>query len=461
MSLAVVILAAGKGTRMNSDVPKVLHKIQNRTLISFVLKSALSLNPQKIVVVAGYKSEDLKKELGSSNVEFVIQQKQLGTGHAVMSAKRSFDGFNGDILILSGDVPSVDSSTLYNFSTYHKKSGSNLSFISAKKPDPSGYGRVLRDSDQNVLSIVEEKDTDINQKEVDEINSGIYLVESDFLWNSLEHLNTDNKQNEYYLPGIIDYGVKNDYSVSAYLVGDYRKILGVNTRSELFELERSMKNDVNAKHLNNGITIVDPATTYISEEAQIGKDTVLRPNTYVYGKTKIGSNSVIGPSVYIEDSILGNNVEVKFSSYLHNCTVEDGVVMGPFCHLRPEAHIKKNAKIGNFVEIKKSVIGEGSKVPHLSYVGDATVGNNVNIGAGTITCNYDGVSKHQTIIEDDVFIGSDSMLVAPVKIGKEATTAAGSTITKDVEPGSLAIERSNQKEIKGWSERRKKKKGKD
>lgn len=219
-----------------------------------------------------------------------------------------------------------------------------------------------------------------------------------------------------------------------------------------------MKNEVNTMHIDNGVNIEDPETTYISKAVSIGKDTVIRPNTYIYGDTTIGSNSVIGPSVYIENSKVGSNVEVRFSSYLTGCIVEDGVVMGPFCHVRPESHIHKKSKIGNFVEIKKSTIGEGSKVPHLSYVGDATVGENVNIGAGTITCNYDGVNKNRTIIEDNVFIGSDTMLVAPVKIGKNSTTAAGSTITKDVEPGSLAIERSSQKEIKGWNERKKKRK---
>lgn len=457
-SLAVVILAAGKGTRMNSVVPKVLHRILNQPIIKYVLNSAVALKPQRISVVLGHRSDLVKSELIKYKIDVAIQEQQMGTGHAVLCAKKTLRDFKGNILILSGDVPLIAARTLTEFCDHFYNTNSTISFITSKLDNPSGYGRILRRENNQILDIVEEKDARRDQKKIKEINAGIYLVESSFLWESLNNLNSDNRQNEYYLPGIIRYGIENGVNVSTYELKDHKETLGINTRKQLWELETIMKEKINSKHLENGVTIVDPSNTYISEDVIIGKDTVINPNTHIYGKTQIGENCTIGPSVYIEDSILGNEVVVKFSSYLTNCKIENRVTMGPFCHLRPEAHVKDNAKIGNFVEIKKSQIGIGSKVPHLSYVGDATVGNNVNIGAGTITCNYDGVNKHQTIIEDNVFIGSDTMLVAPIRIGKEATTAAGSTITKDVEQGALAIERSIQKEISGWSERKKKKK---
>ncbi len=457
-SLAVLILAAGKGTRMNSNVPKVLHSILNRPIINYVLDSVSSFDPEKIVIVLGYESNLIKEKIDGSDFDVAIQDKQLGTGHAVLSARGCLGNFEGSVLILSGDTPLINPKTLNSFFEYHASSCSKVSFITSDVENPFGYGRIIKDKDGQIIGIVEEKDANEDQKEIKEINSGIYIVDSLFLWESLKKLNNDNKQNEYYLPEIIEYAVNNDYKVSTYKIENYEESLGINTRAQLLELGSFMKNKINSTHIDKGVTIIDPATTYISPEVKIGMDTIINPNTYIYGKTNIGESCMIGPSVYIEDSDLGDKVEVKFSSYLTNCKIENGVTLGPFCHLRPEAHIAENAKIGNFVEIKKSKIGVGSKVPHLSYVGDATVGDNVNIGAGTITCNYDGVDKHQTIIEDNVFIGSDTMLVAPVRIGKEATTAAGSTITKDVGDGSLAIERSTQKEISGWSERRKKKK---
>ena len=307
---------------------------------------------------------------------------------------------------------------------------------------------------------MEDKDATADERKGKEINAGIYCVNSSFLWESLGGLDKENSQGEYYLPGIINLCVSRKRRLLAFTLANPKEVSGVNSREQLGEAEKTVRHAINRRHMENGVTIVDPETTYISDSVSVGKDTTLYPNTYIYGETRIGDGCRVGPSVYIEDSLIGDNVEIRFSSYLTGCEVEDGVVMGPFCHLRPEARIKSGAKIGNFVEIKKSEIGVGSKVPHLSYVGDADIGAGVNIGAGTITCNYDGVNKHRTVVEDGAFIGSDTMLVAPVKIGKGATTAAGSTVTKDVSSGALAIERATQKEIKGWAERKRVRKGK-
>ena len=460
MSLAVIILAAGKGVRMNSELPKVLHPILKKPMLHYVLDAAQEMEPDKIVLVLGHDSELVKEAVSDYPVETVIQEPRLGTGHAVLCCEDALRGFSGDILILSGDVPATGVSTLREFMDSHVKNATGVSFISTVVEDPSGYGRVLRNAGGEVLRIVEDKDATADERKGKEINAGIYCVNSSFLWESLGGLDRENSQGEYYLPGIINLCVSRKRRLLAFTLANPKEVSGVNSREQLGEAEKTVRHAINRRHMENGVTIVDPETTYISDSVSVGKDTTLYPNTYIYGETRIGDGCRVGPSVYIEDSLIGDNVEIRFSSYLTGCEVEDGVVMGPFCHLRPEARIKSGAKIGNFVEIKKSEIGVGSKVPHLSYVGDADIGAGVNIGAGTITCNYDGVNKHRTVVEDGAFIGSDTMLVAPVKIGKGATTAAGSTVTKDVSSGALAIERATQKEIKGWAERKRVRKGK-
>ena len=453
MSLAVIILAAGKGVRMNSEFPKVLHPILKKPMLRYVLDAAQGMKPDKIVLVLGHDSELVKEAVLDYPVEIVIQEPQLGTGHAVSCCEEALRDFSGDILILSGDVPATSALTLREFADSHAKNEADVSFISTLVDNPDGYGRVLRDVDGDVLRIVEDRDATVEEKKEKEINAGIYCVNSSFLWQSLSGLDSENSQREYYLPGIINFCVSRERGIQAFTLADPKEVSGVNSREQLGEAEKTIRREINRRHMENGVTIEDPETTYISDSVSIGKDTTVCPNTYIYGETRIGDGCRVGPSVYIEDSRIGDNAEIRFSSYLTGCEVGDGVVMGPFCHLRPEAKIKDRAKIGNFVEIKKSEIGVGSKVPHLSYVGDADIGAGVNIGAGTITCNYDGVNKHRTVVEDGAFIGSDTMLVAPVKVGKEATTAAGSTITKDVSSGALAIERAAQKEIKGWAER--------
>lgn len=445
---------------MNSELPKVLHPILKKPMLRYVLEAARAVEPERIVLVLGHDSELVRESVSDYPLEMVIQEPQLGTGHAVSCCEEVFRDFSGDILILSGDVPAVSFFSLREFTDSHAKSGADLSLMSTVVDDPSGYGRVLRNAEGEVLRIVEDKDATADEKEEKEINVGIYCVNSSFLWESLGGLDRENSQGEYYLPGIVNLCVSRKRSLLAFTLANPKEVSGVNSREQLGEAEKTIRLVINRRHMENGVTIADPETTYISDSVSIGKDTTVYPNTYIYGETRIGEGCRIGPSVYIEDSRIGNNVEIRFSSYLTECEVENDVVMGPFCHLRPEAKIKDGAKIGNFVEIKKSNIGVGSKVPHLSYVGDADIGDGVNIGAGTITCNYDGVDKHRTVVEDGAFIGSDTMLVAPIKVGKDATTAAGSTVTKDVSPGALAIERAAQKEIEGWAERKRVKKGK-
>jgi len=459
MALRVLILAAGKGTRMNSSKPKVVHPILSKPMISYVMDSVELLKPQKTYVVVGYKKELIENVLSDSGkkIEYINQKQQLGTGHAIKISKSAMGKFKGDILVLNGDCPGVLPSTLKRLIEKHKKTKSVISLITSNVINPKGYGRIIRDVKGNIQKIVEEKDATTQDRRVNEINSGIYCVKSDYLWHSLDKIRTNNNQKEYYLPDIIKYAVDKGSKVAVMKLSDADEIMGINNRQELATLEKIIKQKVIHKLQNKGVTVIDPASTYISPDVKIGRDTVINPNTYLYGKTIIGTECEIGPNVFIDNSSLSSNVKIKFSSYLNNCSVNKNVSVGPFAHLRPEANIGKDSKIGNFVEIKKSDIGTGSKVPHLSYIGDATLGNGVNIGAGSITCNYDGVNKHRTVIEDNVFIGSDSMLVAPVVIGKGSTTAAGSTITKDVEEYSLAIERNQQKIIKGWNKRKKKK----
>ncbi|MGI9534149.1 MAG: bifunctional UDP-N-acetylglucosamine diphosphorylase/glucosamine-1-phosphate N-acetyltransferase GlmU [Thermodesulfobacteriota bacterium] len=459
MPLRALVLAAGKGTRMKSDLPKVIHPILNKPMISYVLDAVNPLKPEKTYIIVGYRKEMIGSIVDGCNldVEYILQNRQLGTGHAISRAETKLKSYRGDILIINGDSPAITSKELKKFVSKHKRNRSILSLMTSKVENPYGYGRIVRDSNNKIQSIIEEKDATVKQRKINVVNSGIYCVKSKFLWETLRKLKTNNKQKEYYLPDIVKFANTNGIKVLNHNVTDPNEILGVNDKAELSELESYIKTRVHKKLYMDGITVVDPTSTFISPDVKIGSDTVINPNTYLYGDTKIGKSCLIGPNVYIDNSVIGKNVEIRFSSFLNGCTIENNVTVGPFSHLRPEAHIGNESKIGNFVEIKKSKIGIRSKVPHLSYVGDAVVGQNVNIGAGTITCNYDGVNKHQTIIEDNVFIGSDSMLVAPVRVGKGAITAAGSTITKDVDKDSLAIERNQQKIIKGWSKRKKKK----
>ena len=460
MNLAVVILAAGVGKRMKSDIPKVLHTVLGRPMLSYVLDAVDNLSPKRVVVVVGHGAEDVKKISDSKKITYVTQSKQLGTGHAANCANSALKSFKGNILILNGDFPLITSSSLKKFIRDHEKKNADLSILTALVDDANGYGRIKRDQNGDVIGIVEQKDATREQRFIDEINSGTYCVKSSFLWNALGKINSRNKQSEYYLTDIVELAHKNSLKVNGVVVSDSDEIVGVNDRVELSYVEDVLKWRVNESLMRSGVTMIDPENTYISPEVKIGRDTTIYPGAHIYGKTQIGSKCVIGPSTWVEDSRFGNGVTVKSSCYITNASIKDNVSIGPFAHIRPEAEILDGAKIGNFVEIKKSKIGRGSKVSHLSYIGDTVMGKDVNIGAGTITCNYDGINKHKTVIEDNVFIGSDTMLVAPIKVGKGATTGAGSTISKDVPQGSLAIGRARQTVIKDWKRKPKDNKGK-
>ena len=461
-NLAVVILAAGFGKRMKSETPKVLHSILGRPMLSYVYDAVLSLTPKRVVVIVGHGAEEVKKVSLSKKLNYVAQAKQLGTGNAASCAQEALKNFRGNILIINGDFPLITTATLKKFVSQHEKNRADLSILTAQVDDPTGYGRIKRGTNGDPVGIVEEKDATREERFIDEINSGTYCAKSSFLWDALKKVNRKNKQGEYYLTDIVGIAQKNSLKIKAVLAQDSDEVMGVNDRSELSFVESALKWRTNEGLMHSGVTIVDPEATYISPTVRIGRDTIIYPNTHIYGDTQIGRSSTIGPTNWIQDTKIGSGVTVRSSCYITNANIKNNVTVGPFAHIRPEAEIMDGAKIGNFVEIKKSKIGRGSKVPHLSYVGDADLGKDVNIGAGTITCNYDGYQKHKTVVEDNVFIGSDTMLVAPIKVGKGATTGAGSTISKDVPGGSLAIGRARQTVIKDWKRkpREKGKKGK-
>lgn len=460
MSVAAVILAAGIGKRMKSGVPKVLHPVLGMPMLGYVLDAVRGIKPKKIVVVVGHGGDDVKGSVDPDGVLFAEQKTQLGTGHAADCARNALSGFKGNVLILNGDFPLITTKSLNLLIKRHERQRADISFLTALVDDPSGYGRVLRSGKGEVERIIEEKDATRSEKRITEINSGTYCVKSGFLWDALRRIGSGNRQKEYYLTDIIGIADKRSLKILGIPASDPREALGINDRVQLSEVEAILRNRINESLMRGGVSIVDPITTFISPDVRIGHDSVIYPNTYIYGKTVIGGGSSIGPGVWIEDSILGKGVTVKLSSFITNSIIGGNVTVGPFAHLRPEAEIMEGARIGNFVEIKKSRIGKGSKVPHLSYVGDAVVGKDVNIGAGTITCNYDGFGKYETKIADGVFIGSDTMLVAPVSVGRGATTGAGSTITKDVPDGALAIGRARQTVIENWNRKPRDGKGK-
>ncbi len=460
MGISVIVLAAGKGKRMRSSVPKILHPILGQPIISYVLESIKRISPQRIVLVLGHGSNEVKKSLNYEQIDSVIQKEQLGTGHAVYSTRRKLRSFNGNIVIVNGDSPLISPGTLKKLIGSHERTRSVLSILTADTRDTHGYGRVMRNGRGHVVRIIEEEDANANQRRINEINSGVYCVESGFLWKALSQVDRKNDQKEFYLTDIVEIASKEGKRVNVFVSKDSEEILGINNRVDLSRVEEIIGRRINNKHMISGVTMVKPEQTYISPQAYISSDTIIFPNSFIYGNTKIGAGCMIGPLVWIKDSKIGKNTSINFSSYITNADIGNKVTIGPFANIRPDSIILEGVRVGNFVEVKKSRIGRLSKVPHLSYIGDSEIGERVNIGAGTITCNYDGISKHETIIEDDVFIGSDTMLVAPVKIGRGATTGAGSTITKNVDDGALAIGRAKQITIRNWKRKRREKKGK-
>jgi bifunctional UDP-N-acetylglucosamine pyrophosphorylase/glucosamine-1-phosphate N-acetyltransferase len=453
-NVATIILAAGKGTRMKSDLTKVLHPLLGPPMLSYTVDLSLNeIKAEKTIVVVGHQADQIEKRFQDSRIEFVRQDEQLGTGHAVLQALPLLHGFTGTVLILCGDVPLVKAETLRSFRDTFSRNNSTLAVLTAVVKDPSGYGRIIRDPKGWLERIVEEKDASDEERLIREINTGIFCVRSTFLIEGLKEIGKENAQGEYYLTDLAEVARKRDLRCSAHMVADPVEVMGINTRVDLATAIEVFRQEKIKELMLSGVTIIDPKTTYVDRTVVIGKDTTLYPNCTLQGKTRIGERCVIEPNSKISDTEIGDGVTIRSHSVVTESRIEDGATIGPFAHLRPQSEVKAKAKIGNFVEVKKSVIGKGSKANHLTYIGDTLIGEEVNIGAGTITCNYDGFEKHQTVIGDRVFVGSNVELVAPVKVGSRSSIGAGTTVTKDVPEGALAISRVKQKNIRGWSKK--------
>jgi len=453
MNLATVILAAGKGTRMKSKLPKVLHKICGDTMISHVINAVAAAGVKKTIVVVGHGADRVTSEV-AGRAQVALQEEQLGTAHALMQAAPYLSGFQGEILVLCGDTPLIEASTLLDLYHSHTEAGSDATVLTATVADPAGYGRVVRNDRGDLVKIVEQKDAAPEEKQIREINTGIYCFAAAGLFEALNRLAPNNAQGEYYLTDILEMYISEGRRVGAVRLDDPIEIMGINDRVQLAEAEKHMRGRILNELMLSGVTIIDPLSTFVDKQVRVGRDTVIYPFTFIEGDTIIGEDCVIGPNTRLINSVVGNGVSIQNSLVTESC-MGDLCSIGPFAYLRPGTELARGVKVGNFSEIKKSTIGEGSKVPHLSYVGDATIGRNVNIGAGTITCNYDGHNKWPTRIGDGAFIGSNTNLVAPVNIGAGAVTGAGSTITKDVPAGALGVERAKQKNVLNWADREK------
>lgn len=446
----VVILAAGKGTRMKSADPKVLHRAGELPILEHVLRAADALSATTTIVVVGHEAgrvkDALTKRLG---LRFALQQPQLGTGHALLQAESHLAGAKGTVVLLSGDVPLLRADTLQRLVRTHEASGAAATVLTARVSGPHEYGRIVREHGR-IAAIVEHKDATPQQRAIDEINSGIYAFDVEPLFAALRSIGSANAQGEYYLPDLVGIYRSQGLGVETVLLEVPREILGVNSRRELAEVAAILRTTRNEELMAAGVSIVDPATAWIGPDVVIGADTVLHPNVYLEGRTRIGSHCEIHAGVRIVDSTIDDGAVINNYCVISESHVATGARIGPFAHIRPQSDIGEGAHVGNFTELKKTTLGKGSKANHLSYLGDAVIGEKVNVGAGTITCNYDGTHKHTTVIEDGAFIGSDTQLVAPVRVGKGAYVAAGSSIVEDVPAGALGIARGKQINKDGW-----------
>ena len=439
--LNVLVMAAGLGTRMKSKRAKVLHELSGRPLIAHVVHAAQSLGPQKIIVVVGHQAEEVERaalaEVGEL-ASFVHQAEQRGTGHAMECARTLLENSDSLLLSIYGDTPMIRAETMQKLIEHHRATGAACSILSVRLENPTGYGRIIRDEHGQFQRIVEQKDATEEERKVREINSGIYCFETKDLFEALKRVEPRNQQGEYYLTDVAEIILSTGRKVEVFIHTDARELSGINTRAELAEFENLMRrNAIRRLMIESGVTFIDPSHAYITPEAEIGRDTIIYPDVTIDGKSVIGENCVIRSGARISNSKLGDNVTVKDHSLIVDSEIASNCSVGPFAHLRMNATLEEKATVGNFVEVKKSRLKRGTKAMHLTYLGDATIGERTNIGAGTVTCNYDGTHKHETIIEDDVKIGSDTMLVAPVRVGARSVTGAGSVVTKDVPPDSL------------------------
>jgi bifunctional UDP-N-acetylglucosamine pyrophosphorylase/glucosamine-1-phosphate N-acetyltransferase len=480
VKIAGVVLAAGLGKRMNSSLPKVLHRLHGTTMLQHVLGTLYELKPQKIVVVAGKHFKGIEESIIQTNppippllrggkggllrtqnseLIFAHQEKAKGTADALLRALPYLKGFKGTVLIINGDTPLIFRKTLKKLLAIHNKKRDVISVLSFMSQKPGSYGRVIRDKGGDVVSVVENRDATVSQKRIREVNSGVYAIESEAL-SLVKEIKFNESKGEYYLTDIISIAKGKGIKTGAYCIGSEDECMGVNTREELEKARQLMKDRITKRWMDRGVSFVDTSSVFISSDVKIGSGTTVYPNVHLEGNTKIGRGCTIYPNVRIQNSIIGDGAIIKDLTLIDSSIVRERVSVGPFAHIRPGSEIGAGAKIGNFVEVKKSLIGSGTKASHLTYLGDAEIGRDVNIGAGTITCNYDGYEKKITVIEDNAFIGSDSQLIAPVKIGKGAYIGAGSTITKDVPSKALALSRVEQIHIKNWALKRKPKGGK-
>jgi bifunctional UDP-N-acetylglucosamine pyrophosphorylase/glucosamine-1-phosphate N-acetyltransferase len=452
--LGIILLAAGQGTRMKSALPKVLHPLGGKALFLRVLETARGLRPERVAIVIGHGANAVQQACSDNDIHWVIQEKQLGTGHAVLCAREKFSGFDGDILILSGDVPLIREQTLRRMVEHHRRRRATVTLLTAQLNEPKGYGRLLRDAEGRLTGITEEKDASEAERQIREVNAGVYVVAAPFLFTVLSSVGNHNQQGDYYLPDIVRIGCGQGKIVEIFNVEDRREMLGINTREELAFMEKSLRDGINKKWLMAGVTLQDPDTTYIDESVKIGKDTVIGPNTHLKGKTIIGERCQIDGNAFLTDMEIGDEVLLKFSVVMAGSRIDRGAIVGPFAHLRPGTHLGCNVHIGNFVEAKAAHLGDGTKANHLTYLGDVTIGRDTNIGAGTITCNYDGFNKYKTTIGDRVQVGSDTTLVAPIALGDDVYVATASTVRHDVPAGALVFNQREEKIREGWTEQK-------